>query len=254
MTPKRSKSPSGHKRYLILPDAHIPYHDKRALEGLVLGKVLPAGRFHGVVILGDWFDNYGVSTYTKDPTRLKGLQQELALGFDLLKRVEDAGFKVRIFIEGNHERRLPRFLADRAPEVYEMVMEWWGTRFSKWIYVPYMDDIQLGKLFITHDVGRAGEHSTKQSMFDYQDNLVIGHNHRMDYTVRANAKGIAHVGASFGWLGDTAKIDYRHRMKCRRDWVLGIGTLLLREDGLVHVRAHPIINYSLEMDGVIYRT
>lgn len=241
-----------YKRYLVLPDPHCPYHDRAALEGLVIGTVFDQVPFDGVVILGDWFDNYGISTFTKTPNRLRGLKEELAIGFELLKSFEIPRIKHRIFIEGNHERRLPKFLSDHAPAVYEIMMEWWKERFTKWEYVPYMEDTSLGKLFITHDVGRSGEHSTKQTLHDYQDNVIIGHNHLFDYTVRANAKGKSHVGASFGWLGDVNQIDYRHRMKSRKDWIHGFGTLLVREDGLVHVRPHPIIKKSCEVDGVIY--
>ena len=45
------------KRVLFLPDAHTPYHDKRALEGLILKKILPALEWDTVCVLGDWWDN-----------------------------------------------------------------------------------------------------------------------------------------------------------------------------------------------------
>lgn len=241
------------RKYLILPDAHCPYHDRMILEDLIIGEVLPRYKPYGVIILGDWFDNYSISRFVKNPTRLRGLQKELEIGFKLLKPFEDCGAKDLVFIEGNHENRLPKFLAERAPEVYEIVLDWWAKRFKEWKYVQYMEDTTIGKLFITHDVGRCGEHSTKQSLHDYQDNVVIGHNHLLDYIVRANAHGKAHVGASFGWLGDTDKIDYRHRMKCRKDWVHGMGTMVLRDDGIVHVTPHPVVKKSVEIDGVIYR-
>lgn len=239
-------------RHLILPDAHCPYHDKRALEGLILRKVLPSLDFESVTILGDFFDCYSVSTFPKNPKRLKGLKKELQVGFDLLKRIEGEAKRL-IFIEGNHERRLKRFLADKAPELYEIVTDWWKERFKGWIYVPYMEDITLGKLFITHDVGRSGENSTKQSLNDYQDNVIIGHNHLLDYSVRGNAHGTAHVGASFGWLGDLDKIDYRHRMKCRRDWTLGYGIAYVRKDGVAFVSPKPIVRYTSEIEGRLYK-
>ena len=219
---------------------------------LIMNKVIPNNRFHGIVVLGDWFDCYLVSTFTKNPQRLESLKSELKVGFDLLKKLEGMGFKERIFVEGNHERRIPRMLSDKAPEFYEIVMEWWAERFKHWTYVPYMEDTSIGKLNITHDVGRSGEHSTKQSLHDYQDNIIVGHNHVLDYSVRASAKGIAHVGASFGWLGDVSKVDYRHRMKCRRDWAAGFGIGYVRNDGIVYVNPKPIVQYSCEVEGKVY--
>lgn len=234
--------------WLILPDAHTPYHDKRAIR-LIFNQVLHAVKFDGVVILGDWFDNYGISRFAKDPRRLQGLRRELAVGFDLMKQLEAYPFKRRIFLEGNHELRLPKMLSEKAPEVYEIVMSWWAERFANWEYVPYMHDIAIGKLYLTHDVGRSGVHSTKQTLNDYQDNVIIGHNHRFDFTVGGNAKGRTHVGASFGWLGDLNAIDYRHRMKSRREWTLGFGVVRVRPDGVVFVEPHPIVEYTTTIDG-----
>jgi predicted phosphodiesterase len=241
-------------KILFLPDTHTPYHDARAVEGLIIERVMPGWKPDVLVILGDWFDNYAVSRFTKNPKRLRGLQAELEVGVRLLRRFEAFPFKRRIFLEGNHEARLLKATADKMPEVYEFMERAWATLFTagKWEYVPYMEDIHLGKLYATHDVGRAGEQSTRLSLVDYQDNVVIGHNHLMDFVVRSNAKGIPHVGASFGWLGDVLKIDYRHRMKSRRDYVLGFGVGYLRPNGLIHIVPVPIVQYSALVEGVLY--
>lgn len=244
------------ERWLILPDSHTPYHDKKALEGLVMGKVLPAFKWSGLLILGDFFDNYCVSTFTKDPRRLKGLKNEISQGVELLSRFSAYPFKRRIFVEGNHETRLFRSVSKDAPALYEFVEAQWRSFFpsARWEYVPYMEDTTIGKLYATHDVGRSGDNSTRLSLMDYQDNVVVGHNHIMDFHVRGNAKGIPHVGASFGWLGDVSKIDYRHRMKCRRDYVLGFGVAYLRPNGFIHVHPIPIISndYSCEVEGRLF--
>lgn len=242
------------KRVLILPDSHTPYHDKKALEGLIMGKVMPGLKFDILVILGDWFDNYCVSNFVKDPRRLRGLKKELEVGVGLLKKFEAYPFERRIFIEGNHETRLFRTASAKMPEAYEFLEDKWQDYFpkDKWEYVPYMEDITIGRLYLTHDVGRSGVNSTLLSLVDYQDNVVVGHNHIMDYVVRGNAKGTPHIGASFGWLGDVDKIDYRHRMKCRRDYVLGFGVGYLRPNGFIHVQPVPIIGDSCVVEGRLF--
>lgn len=252
------KPPSDFQRVLILPDTHTPYHDARAVK-LITDQVLPAFPWDIMVILGDWFDNYMVSTFTKDPRRLQDIEDELAEGFKLLDVFSTYSFQRRIFVEGNHERRLFKFLADKCPEVLKIVMKWWDEHFKKgmWEYVPYMDDTTIGRLFATHDVGRSGEHSTRLSLNDYQDNVIVGHNHLVDYHVRGNAKGTPHVGASFGWLGDVKQIDYRHRMKCRRDWSLGFGHGYLRPNGFVYLVPSVIIptskEYSCIVEGKLFK-
>lgn len=62
-----------------------------------------------------------------------------------------------------------------------------------------------------------------------------------------------HVGASFGWLGDYRRIDYRHRMRARRDWVLGFGIGYLRPSGVIHLMPIPIINYSCVVEGQLFQ-
>jgi len=223
------------------------------LEKLIIGQVVPAFDWYGIVILGDWFDNYSVSHYTKNPKRLRGLDKEIEKGFDLLHIFELLPFKKRIFIEGNHETRLSRTVSDKMPEIYEFVMRDWENRFSQWEYVPYMEDIEIGRLFLTHDVGHSGTLSTRQTLHAYQDNVVIGHNHNMLYCVEGNAKATAHVGASFGWLGDVSKIDYRHKMKARREWVLGFGTGYHNpESDFVYLVPHPIVEYTAVVEGRLF--
>jgi hypothetical protein len=241
------------QRWLILPDSHTPYHNEKALEDLIMRQIVPAFDWYGIVIMGDWFDNYCVSQYTKNPKRLNNLQAEVEKGFELMHVFELMPFKRRIFIEGNHETRLSRAVSAKMPEAYEFVMKNWHDRFSQWEYVGYMEDIQIGELFLTHDVGYSGALSTRQTLHAYQDNVVIGHNHNLLYIVEGNAKGTAHVGASFGWLGDVEKIDYRHRMRAKRDWVLGFGTAYHNpETGYVYIQPQPIVDYSAVVEGRLF--
>lgn len=240
------------ERGLIIPDAHTPYHDKRALVKLLIKKVIPAFAWDTLIILGDWFDNYILSTFVKDPRRLKGLLSELRPGFKLLRYLRQLPFKRFIFIEGNHEKRLPKMVSSKAPEFYEIVMEWWQQHFNGWEYIPYMNGIAVGEMFFTHDMGYSGPLSARQSMHSLQDNSVIGHNHNMLSAVEGNSKGRLHIGASFGWLGNVDLIDYKHRMKALREWALGFGTYIRRSDDVVHLRQHPIIDYTCEVDGRIF--
>lgn len=239
---------------LFLPDLHSPYHDARALA-LITHKVLPSFAWDTLVILGDWFDCYAVSRFSKDPRRLSSIKAELATGFGLLRAFENHPFQRRIFVEGNHEKRLSKSVGDKAPELYEWVMDKWHDGFpkGKWEYIPYMEDAMVGKVHVTHDVGYSGMHSTKQSLHAYQDNVVIGHNHVLDYAVRGNAKGINHVGASFGWLGDAGQIDYAHKMKVRTTWSLGFGVGYLRPNGFMYLQPCPILDYSCVLEGELFQ-
>lgn len=240
------------KRVLFLPDAHCPYHDKRALEGLLLNKILPAFEWDTICILGDWWDNYSISSHLKTPTRESSWLRESAHGTHLLERIDQHPIRRKILIRGNHERWLEKILADKVPALYEEVLD--KVRHpSGWEVVDYMDSTTIGKVHVTHDIGHSGMNSTQQSLAACGDNIVIGHNHNMTYVVRGNAKGKVHVGASFGWLGDYTKIDYRHRMKARRDWVLGFGVGYLRSNGIMHIQPIPIVKYGAVIEGQLFQ-
>lgn len=240
------------KRVLFLPDAHTPYHDRKALEGLIINTVLPAFQWDTICILGDWWDNYSISSHFKTPTRERSWKRESGIGKDLLRQIAGYSARRRILIKGNHERWLEKYLADKAPALYEQVME--NTKAPEgWEVIEYMESTTIGKLHVTHDLGYSGMQSTQQSLAACGDNIVIGHNHNMTYVVRGNAKGECHVGASFGWLGDYRRIDYRHRMRARRDWVLGFGVGYLRPSGVIHLIPIPIINYSCVVEGRLFQ-
>lgn len=242
------------ERWLFIPDTHAPYHDKKALA-LITEQILPEVEFDGIVIKGDFYDCYAISDYRKDPRRERSLRRELMLARDARKPFDDYPFKRRVFVKGNHEWRLERYLETYAPALYEEVMERDLLGLADWEVVEYMQDMQLGKLNVTHDIGYAGLTSTRKTLIDYQDNVVIGHNHMMQYFVEGNAKGITHVGASFGWLGDLKKVDYKHQMKARKEWVLGFGIgTLKKSNGYMYLKPCPILHdYTCEVDGRIFQ-
>ncbi len=259
-----SKKIANLEKWVVIPDAHAPYHDKRAF-GLVLqvveyySQLTPVRRSNpglGVVVLGDFCDFYKISYHSKDPARLLTFDDELKEAGKLLRKLEKHCHKNRVFVHGNHEFRLIRTLQDKVPELYNLVMtqDLLGLKANDWFEVPYKEDVVIGKVFVTHDVGQAGIHSTRQAMIAYQDNVIIGHNHRMDYHVQGNARGIPHVGASFGWLGDVDKIDYLHKMKARSNWALGFGWMVMDpETHYTYITPVPIVDYTCCVEGVVFR-
>ena len=144
------------QRVLFIPDVHVPYHDRRAFRLLL--KIAKAEKFDTVVILGDFCDFYQVSFHAKSPDRVLRFKDELRQAAKLLRELEACGFKRKIYVHGNHEHRLTRYLCDKAPELYELVVkqDLLGLAANGWEEVAYKDDIRIGRLYVTHDVGRAG--------------------------------------------------------------------------------------------------
>lgn len=238
------------KKLLIIPDTHVPYHDRKAF------KLLLKVGFHlqpdYVIICGDFADFYAVSSHDKNPDRRKDLLwevEEVKAALDMLKRL---GATYNYYVSGNHEDRLTRYLSTRAPELFGMVDIPGVLNLTGWKYIPYKEYLRIGKLHITHDTGKSGQNAIHSSQADFESNVVIGHTHRMDYIIKGNAKGEPHVGASFGWLGDANKVDYMHRVKVNRDWALGFGVGYMEPNGVVHLQPVPIVGYKCVVGGKLF--
>lgn len=237
---------------LFLPDTHSPYHDKRAYN--LVERVVEKVRPKKCVIGGDFPDFYAISQHSKDPKREDRFEREVAITKRLLRRVESWGFNDKYYIEGNHENRLDRYIADRAPEMDGIVSTDSLLELTKhnWKVTPYKDHTQVGRVYVTHDLGKAGANAVRDAMTSYQDNIVINHLHRLIYLVEGNAKGVPHVAACFGWLGDVTKVDYMYRVKANRDWALGFGIGYLRANGFVYLQPVPIVEYSCVVEGRLF--
>lgn len=235
------------KKILFVPDTHVPYHDKKAFSLLL--KAAKTFKPDIVVIQGDFADFYSVSSHSKNPNRKRNLEFEVEETKRAVQQLEELSAHRNIFVSGNHEDRLERYLMDKAPELFNVVKIPEVLGLDNWEYVPYKSDIRIGKLYATHDTGTAGRNAVFNNLNAYQSNVVCGHTHRLAYIVEGNAKGKAHVSASFGWLGDTRKVDYMHRVKASRDWALGFGIGYMLDTGIVHVTPIPIVNYGCVVEG-----
>jgi predicted phosphodiesterase len=241
------------QRWLLIPDTHRPYHDEKAVKLML--KVAKDRKFDGVVILGDYGDFYGVSSHDKDPNRANRLDEELASINEGLDELDALKFKHKIFVAGNHEDRMERYLKTKAPELFNMVKVKQLLKLQErgWKYVPYKDHTEIGKLFVTHDTGTAGAYAHYKAQADFQSNVVIAHTHRIGYAVIGNARGRPHVGAMLGWLGDVNEVDYMHRVKALKDWALGFGIAYIEPNGHAHVQPVPIIDYKCVVEGKLYK-
>jgi len=243
------------KNLFFIPDSHIPYQDPIAFPLML--RALKKEQPHIIIILGDFGDFYQVSDHQKHPSRWESFDTEVKLVCKYLRWIEkNCPHSKRIFIMGNHEYRLDRYMAKNAPDLHPYVSVDQVLELTErgWTIVQYKEDIHIGPLWITHDVGESGLHSTRSAGKSYQDNVIIGHNHRLDYHVAGNAKGIPHIAASFGWLGDVGKIDYMHKMKARTNWAHGFGTGVYDTvSNISYLSPVPIINGTCCVNGKVYR-
>ncbi len=100
---------------VFVPDLHSPYHDPGAIDTLV--EFIDYFEPENIIFMGDVFDFYQLSRFDKQPARLLKLGDDIKSGKDVLKQICDAAPKAKKdFVEGNHERRLYRYLCNH-PEL-----------------------------------------------------------------------------------------------------------------------------------------
>jgi predicted phosphodiesterase len=245
------------QKVLFIPDTHVPYHNRLAWHTMLTA--MRDWRPEHIVILGDFTDMYSVSAHEKDPRRASKLEWELEATHECLDALDNLGARWKYYVEGNHEDRWTRYLRDRCPEF--AIIEGRGLHLREqlrltergWRWTPYKRTLKLGKLYITHDLGKAGRNAHRDAEATYQACTIIGHTHSMEYSVVGNRRNRPHVSAMFGWLGDNEMVDYRHFDKASRDWVNGFGTGRMESNGVTHVVPIPIVEGKCVVEGKLYK-
>jgi hypothetical protein len=107
------------KLAVLVPDVHIPNHDIKAWK--LFKKVLLSLKkdISEIVFLGDVCDFFSVNSHGSHPQVFNMLIDEVEI---INKELDwfDQNFKraKKVFIEGNHEHRLERYLLNKAPALF----------------------------------------------------------------------------------------------------------------------------------------
>ena len=180
---------------MVLPDLHIPYHDRAALACVERAYALL--KPDEVVILGDWLDCEAFSAHPK--TSLAELQahkfidDEMRPCRELLGRLQKHG-NALTYIEGNHEARIERFAVslggNLGPDLYALISPRaiFGEGRKRWTWIPYKSE--LAHYEITPDLWALhGWSHAKSAARVHQDravsvSVVYGHTHRQQSEAR----------------------------------------------------------------------
>lgn len=241
------------ERLWFVPDTHRPYHDKRAWR--LMMKAAKGFKPDVITIIGDFGDFYAVSDHVRDPKRKAMFDLELADANVGLDELDSLNAKRKIYIKGNHEYRLAKYLRTRAPALDGIVSieEKYHLQLRGWEIIEYMDHTTIGKLHLTHDVGAAGQNAVYRAATLFEHSVVTGHTHRLAYITEGNALGTSKVSASFGWLGDIKQMDYMSRAKAMKDWTLAFGYGYHdKRTGFVYLVPAPIVDYTAKVENTIY--
>jgi predicted phosphodiesterase len=237
---------------LIVPDTHVPYHDKRAFS--LVCKIAKTIKVDNIVIIGDFADFLSCSMHDSTSDKRITLKEEMFEVNKAMDRLDDIGAKRKIYVSGNHEFRLERFLAKNAPTLFDSltVPELLKLKTRNWEYVPYRQHIRLGKISYTHDTGSAGAYAHMRAGAAFEASVVMGHTHRASISYFGNALGETHVCATVGWLGSKEAADYMHAIRVTKDWQLSFGLAYEEPGKNTHIQLVPLVDYRAVVEGKLF--
>lgn len=225
------------KTALVIPDCHIPFESDLYDVMLKIARLVPLSE---IVLLGDYIDLYGLSFYDKHPdlgdvadlferelectnVRLDELD-ELAV----TQRKRGADPVRKIYLEGNHEYRMVKFLDKNAQALRKRVKlrnELGLHQRPKWKWVPFTKtqiyNVLNCGLLARHcpPVGGTARNVAKQS----GASVIYGHTHQYEIgTFVHKLTGDVHYAINAGWLGNGEErvFDY---VQNRPNWSTAFG-------------------------------
>lgn len=236
--------PKQYKKALVMNDIHSRFHDRKALEiainyGLNQGCDL-------VIINGDLLDFYQFSKFDKNPDILQYFYSEREWVTDFLELLQKHFGKV-IFKKGNHDIRrelhIQRKLVD-VPEV-QGLLDISDYVFFDGSTVDVVEDyniIEFGKLNFMHghEYYGSGVHVAYNRLNKAMDNVISGHSHVTQSSLKKTVKGTFYGSWTVGCLCSLSA-----RYSPMNNWNHGFAIVEKDGDGSFVVSNKQIIGNSI---------
>lgn len=236
----KSKDLSSIRRVLIYNDPHIPYEDKEAVERMFeVGKDFDP---HEIIGNGDIADFYAVSSHPKAANLNHILSEEIGGVRKFLKRLKNEFPRAKhIYIEGNHENRLQRYINSKAPELFGMVeledilrIGDLGFEFVPYTpnqkYVPITSCGSNARFVVRHEPLSGGVSAARLTATKAMESTIFAHNHRIEEYITNTILDRNIRGISFGWLGDKTSPVFNY-VKNFHTWQTGFGLVWVFPNG-----------------------
>jgi len=234
---------------LVIPDVHVPFHNAQAYNLML--RIAKASKIDGITILGDFGDFYGAGGHGNTPGVEKDLKWEIR---EVNKKLNELDKlfpeQKKVFIQGNHEWRLERYIANNAEELdgiitSESVLDMQRRiRDNNWTWIPYTPDqltrIAHSKLFARHEPLMNGVHVAHGSVVKAGCSIIFGHTHRHQQSQVSMANGDQHIGISSGWLGDYKNKVFSYT-KGFNQWAIGFTFVTVKPNGHFFADFCPIL-------------
>lgn len=223
------------ERWIVLPDVHLPYEDKatvRALEAYMSDH-----QWAGWIQLGDLIDFNEISHFEAGNNRLDkvgAIKKSYSVTADFLDRHRKLiGPKAKmVYIEGNHEDRITRYL-DKNPEGVGSLEVPSSLRLKErgiqW--VPFWSKGEVyrkGNAYFAHGRPTGGNHAKKMLEL-YGVPIYYGHLHDMQVYSKATWGNNKTLEAAS--LGCLCRYDQTYLQGGPTNWMQGFGVFHFWPDG-----------------------
>jgi hypothetical protein len=199
------------------------------------------------VILGDFADFYWVSNHPKDPRVCASLLDEVDEVNKILDWMDQHFPRAqKVYLEGNHEFRLERYLVSTAPALFGVTDLRFLLKLNQrpnWKFVPYGPNQAhrvLGSNLVARHTPLAS--NAKQAAMKAGCSLVYGHIHRSESAHAVGLLGQTHQAFSPGWLGDQRYVEVFGYVRDHHQWQLGFGLVYQSQ-----TRAHQVFSQVIHI-------
>jgi predicted phosphodiesterase len=227
------------KTVVVVSDIHLPYEDHKATQAFL--SFLKDHKIDELVLNGDILDLASMSSH--GDAGAKALMDEVAYANDWLDDLRNiVGSKCKLhYVEGNHEQRMERYIAQNAANLdgvtdLPTLLRLKQRRIG---WTPYGEVHFISpKLGVTHGIF-CGQHFAKQHLDRYGTSLVVGHTHRAQVhtlSVAGEAADSARGCFGLGTLVDVSRVPY---IKGPTGWTNGFGVFYVLPDGTF--TAYPVM-------------
>ena len=193
------------KRVVVLPDIHCPTEDKKSVKAVL--QFIKDFKPHELIILGDFVDNYSISSHNKGKPGLvigHDVKQEYDACNALLDTIQDVHKGKIVYLEGNHEFRSVR-RAQENPELKDILDIEKSLRLEerkiKYVLCYTKGEVyKIGKAYFTHGL-YTNDHHAKKHASNFGTNIFYGHTHDVQaFSLTQRGKDRTVVGQSLGCL------------------------------------------------------
>jgi hypothetical protein len=244
----------------IVNDLHIPWHDPKLVD-LVIFEIFKDIKVDRIVLNGDMLDFYACNMHSKNkhPLIQESLHSELQQGKDFFKRLRKAFPKTEIvFLYGNHEDRLSRFLINSCPPAWHLLrldLELDLERLDiEWYDYNHRYQLEKSNLFIQHS---PRSYASAKANFNYYSDTssVFGCSHRFEtaYKTGTHDTYVCHFN---GWLSQPDltpehEIVFQY-IKGHKTWQNGFAIATCIDEKEALLNAYHIKNNRVTVDGYLY--